>query len=173
MFCMYVCPCVLHVYMFRMYVHVFYMHVHVLYVCPCVLHACTCSVCMSMCSTCMYMFCMYVHVFYMHVHVLYACPCVLHACTCSVHIRTCKVYTYATQARTYVCIFLQAIFIPLQGFLNSIVYGWSRKEFRQAVSVGERIQYRRRGQDYESLNNQSRVTGSVMYGGTVGSNKGT
>lgn len=100
---------------------------------------------------------------YIHVHVLCMYTCILH-----IHIYMCLF----TQPNTYVLL-LQAIFIPLQGFLNSIVYGWSRKEFRRAVSMNERIQYRRRGRDYESLNNQSHATASVMYGGTSGANKGT
>ncbi len=66
---------------------------------------------------------------------------------------------------------LQAIFIPLQGFLNAVVYGWSRKEFRKAISVKERVQYRSRAQDYESLNQSSRGTASENYGGTLAGNR--
>ena len=44
----------------------------------------------------------------------------------------------------------QAFLSPLQGFLNSIVYGWSRREFRKAVSV--RPGARASPNQYESLN---------------------
>lgn len=66
-------------------------------------------------------------------------------------------------------LYVHAIFIPLQGFLNSIVYGWSRKEFRKAINIKERIQYTRsKQQNYESLNH-SRMPDSSY--GTAGLSK--
>lgn len=59
----------------------------------------------------------------------------------------------------------QAIFIPLQGFLNCVVYGWSRKEFRKAVVTADRIPYRTtRNQQYESLNQSRSATPSYRQG---------
>lgn len=57
----------------------------------------------------------------------------------------------------YVLIFLQAIASPLQGILNAIVYGWSRRQFRKAVSIN-RMRFSRNSHGvtsarYESLNN--------------------
>ena len=51
----------------------------------------------------------------------------------------------------------QGIFSPLQGFLNAIVYGWSRREFRRAViNRTERMRFTRSqeaaGSRYQSLN---------------------
>lgn len=67
---------------------------------------------------------------------------------------------------------MQALFIPLQGFLNAIVYGWSRKEFRRAMNVKERIQYRSKAHDYESLNQtRGKTTSGSAYGGTLGMNR--
>lgn len=37
----------------------------------------------------------------------------------------------------YVLYLLQAILAPLQGFLNSLVYGWTRKSFRNAASPSD------------------------------------
>ena len=34
---------------------------------------------------------------------------------------------------------MKALIGPLQGFLNAIVYGWSRKEFRRAIQVPVRV----------------------------------
>ena len=51
-------------------------------------------------------------------------------------------------------LFLQAIFSPLQGFLNAIVYGWSRREFRRAVANRERVRFTRshdHGSRYDTL----------------------
>lgn len=36
-------------------------------------------------------------------------------------------------------LYWQALIGPLQGFLNAIVYGWSRKEFRRAIQVPVRV----------------------------------
>lgn len=63
---------------------------------------------------------------------------------------------------------LQAILAPLQGALNAVVYGWSRKEFRKAINLrqvgganGDRGAGRRhRGSRYESLTGQSGKTGT-------------
>ena len=59
---------------------------------------------------------------------------------------------------------LQAILAPLQGFLNALVYGWTRKEFRKALNVGDRIKSLGRG--YQS------VTGKTDYnsGGSMNLN---
>ena len=32
--------------------------------------------------------------------------------------------------------FLQAFIVPLQGFLNAIVYGWTREEFIHIMAIG-------------------------------------
>ena len=53
---------------------------------------------------------------------------------------------------------LQAILSPLQGVLNAMVYGWSRREFRKAVNVPNKLHFRKpgaanSGTRYESLNN--------------------
>ena len=41
---------------------------------------------------------------------------------------------------------MQAFVSPLQGILNALVYGWSRKEFRKAISLPvTRIRYLRKG----------------------------
>ena len=56
------------------------------------------------------------------------------------------------------CVHVQGLFSPLQGFLNAIVYGWSRREFRRAVtSRTERMRFSRSqegasGTRYQSLN---------------------
>ena len=42
----------------------------------------------------------------------------------------------------YVFLF-QAVFAPLQGFLNSLVYGWSRRSFRSTSG--------RRSSQYEAI----------------------
>ena len=52
--------------------------------------------------------------------------------------------------------FLQALTSPLQGILNAIVYGWSRRQFRKAVSIN-RMRFSRDNHGitsarYESLN---------------------
>lgn len=36
------------------------------------------------------------------------------------------------------CVVVQALSVSLQGFLNSIVYAWRRRNFRDAV-LGERL----------------------------------
>ena len=52
--------------------------------------------------------------------------------------------------------FLQALTSPLQGILNAIVYGWSRRQFRKAVSINRmrfsRNSYGVTSAGYESLN---------------------
>ncbi|XP_064392891.1 transmembrane protein 116-like [Halichondria panicea] len=64
-----------------------------------------------------------------------------------------------------VILYFHAILAPLQGFLNALVYGWTRKEFRKALSVGDRIKSLGRG--YQS------VTGKSEYnsGGSMNLNR--
>lgn len=59
-----------------------------------------------------------------------------------------RLHLYEPQDRTI--LFIHAILVPMQGFWNAIVYGWSRKEFRRAVKLQDRS---RSGSKYESLNN--------------------
>lgn len=55
------------------------------------------------------------------------------------------------------CVVVQALSVSLQGFLNSIVYAWRRRNFRDAV-LGERLPlmaYSNRAFFEQSLNEPS------------------
>ncbi|CAI8006283.1 hypothetical protein GBAR_LOCUS4629, partial [Geodia barretti] len=40
----------------------------------------------------------------------------------------------ASQGRVYTFLLLEAIFVPVQGFLNALAYGWTREDFLTAMS---------------------------------------
>ena len=41
------------------------------------------------------------------------------------------------QNNTHILSSLQSFLVPLQGFLNAIVYGWTREDFAQLMAIGK------------------------------------
>ena len=62
--------------------------------------------------------------------------------TLSCLVSACKFYTENIQCnprqywKNITYFFLQAFIVPLQGFLNAIVYGWTREEFIHIMAIG-------------------------------------